>query len=184
MHFAIWTKNKPKSQAVEHVLATSPYTQGATYSTHAVSSNVPDMPTSLRELRDWAYNRAIYCRRECPDADYFVGMEWGVYQDMEGENYWIIGIVYIENRDGKGHFWYSCHLEVPEKVVECLFDGRGRDLEEIMHALWTDTAIGDKGGSFAEWTDGILTRKEQFIMATQCALAPHFNQFYHTRYIS
>lgn len=63
-------------------------------------------------------------------------------------------------------------------VVDGLFDGQGRDLEQIAHALGGQENIGDKQGSFSEWTDGMLTRREQFIMATQCALAPFFNRFY------
>ena len=38
--------------------------------------------------------------------------------------------------------------------------------------------IGDHHGSYHAWTDGMLTRKEQFVMATQCAIAPFFNDFY------
>lgn len=51
MQFAIGTTNKPKSAAIEYVLSTSPYTGGATYSNHKADSGVPDMPTTLQELR-------------------------------------------------------------------------------------------------------------------------------------
>ncbi len=178
MHFAIGTANKPKSEAIEHVLKTSPYTGGATFSNHRVPSGVPDMPTTLEELRTWAKNRATYTRREKPDADYFVGMEGGVYRDFEWEEYWLLGVVYIENTDGVGYFGYSCHLRVPDAVAEGLFDGQWRDLEQVVHALGGEENIGDKQGSFHVWTDGILSRREQFIMATQCAIAPFFNEFY------
>ncbi len=178
MHFAIGTTNKPKSAAIEHVLTTSPYTGGATFSNHRVSSWVSDMPTTLEELRTWAKNRAVYTRREKPDADYFVGMEGGVYRDSEWEEYWLLGVVYIENTDGVGYFGYSCHLRLPDAVAEGLFDGQWRDLEQIVHALGGEENIGDKQGSFHAWTDGMLSRREQFIMATQCAIAPFFNEFY------
>lgn len=66
MHFAIGTANRPKSAAIERVLSTAPYTAGqATFSNHRVESGVPDMPTTLSELRDGAKNRAIYTRK-CP----------------------------------------------------------------------------------------------------------------------
>ena len=178
MHFAIGTRNTPKSEAVEYVLSTSPYTPWATFSNHSVPSGVSDMPTTLAELRTGAWNRAVNVRRECPHADYFIWMEGWVYTDTLWENYWLIGIVYIENRDWEWYYWYSCHLQVPKRVVEGLFDGRWRDLEEVMHSLGSDPAIGDKKGSYSEWTDAMLTRREQFIMATQCALAPHFNRYY------
>ena len=178
MHFAIGTTNSPKKSAVEHVLQTSPYTWATTCSFHRVASGVPDMPTTLREIRTWAKNRAIYTRREMPEADYFVGMEWWVYKDYEGETYWLLGVVYIENREGDWHFGYSCHLEVPEAVGDGLFDGRGRDLEEVIESLTGVWSVWDRQGSFHEWTDGMLTRRDQFIMATECALAPFFNHYY------
>lgn len=59
-------------------------------------------------------------------------MEGGIYQDSVGEEYWLTGIVYIEDITGEGHYGYSCHMPVPEKVREKLFDGSGRDLEQIM----------------------------------------------------
>ncbi len=178
MHFAIGTTNKPKSEAIEYVLAHSPYTSGATFSNHKVASGVPDMPTTLSELRTWAKNRAKNCKWEYPDADYYVGMEGWVYQDSEWGEYWLIGIVYIENRGGIGHYGYSCHLRVPDAIVDGLFDGQQRDLEQVVHSLGWEENIGDKQGSYHAWTDGMLTRREQFIMATQCAIAPFFNMFY------
>lgn len=57
------------------------------------------MPTTLEELRTGAQSRAIYTRRESRDADYFVGMEGGVYRDYEGEEYWYLGVVYIEDAE-------------------------------------------------------------------------------------
>jgi non-canonical (house-cleaning) NTP pyrophosphatase len=178
MHFAIGTTNKPKSEAVEQVLTTSSYTSWATFSNHRVSSGISDMPLSLREIRTWAQNRAVYCREEYPDADYYVGMEGWVYQDYEGENYWIMGVVYIENQAGEWHYGYSYHLEIPPRVVALLTDGRGLDLEQIMHSLGAPENIGDAGGSPSHWSDGMLVRKDEFIYATQAALAPFFNQYY------
>ena len=178
MHFAIGTANKPKSEAIEHVLATSPYTSGATFSNHRVPSGVPDMPTTLEELRTGAKNRAVYTRREKPDADYFVGMEGGVYKDYEWEEYWYLWVVYIEDKAGKWYWGYSAHLRVPPRVVELLFDGRWLDLEQVMYEITWEENVGDKKGSRAIWSDGFLTRQEQFILATKCAIVPHFSKFY------
>ena len=178
MHFAIGTINKPKSRAIEHVLATSPYTSGATFSNHRVSSWVSDMPTTLEELRTGAKNRAICTRHDQPDVDYFVGMEWWVYRDSLWEEYWYVWVVYIENHDWCWYFGYSAHLRVPDTVVDLLFDGRNLDLEQVMREISGEENVWDKQGSGAVWSDGFLTRQEQFILATKCALVPHFSSFY------
>jgi non-canonical (house-cleaning) NTP pyrophosphatase len=89
-----------------------------------------------------------------------------------------MGVVYIEDRDGRGHYGYSYHLEVPRCVAERLYDGRGHDLEMIMHELSGEAHIGDSGGSPSLWSDGMLIRKDEFISASQAALAPFFNRFY------
>ncbi len=179
MHFAIWTTNKPKSEAIEHVLSTCPYTiWKATFSNHKVPSWVPDMPLTLKEIRDWAKNRAQELQKIDSNADFYVWMEWWVYKDLEWDEYWLIWVVYIENNLWVGNYGYSCHLQVPKNVVTWLFDGSNRDLEQIMHSLGWEENIGDKHGSYHAWTDGILDRKQQFVMAMQCAISPFFNHYY------
>ena len=59
------------------------------------------MPTTLAELKIGAQNRALHTRPEVTSADFFVGMEGGVYRDSIDEKYWLIGVVYIENQDGE-----------------------------------------------------------------------------------
>lgn len=56
------------------------------------------MPLTLAELRTGAQNRAAAVRLLSPEADYFVGMEGGVYRDSVGDDYWLTGLVYMENR--------------------------------------------------------------------------------------
>lgn len=55
-----------------------------------------------------------------------------------------MGVVYIEDRDGVGYFGYSTHLRLPTRVVDGLFDGQGRDLEEVVESLWGEQSVGDK----------------------------------------
>jgi non-canonical (house-cleaning) NTP pyrophosphatase len=87
-------------------------------------------------------------------------------------------VVYIESQEGIGHYGYSYHLEVPQKVAEFLYDWKSRDLEQIMHLLGAPENIGDNWWSPSEWSDGMLIRKDEFIFAAQAALAPFFNKYY------
>jgi len=59
------------------------------------------MPMSLDDIRIGAKNRVEEVRRLCPEAHFFVGMEAGVYQDSVGEESWLMGTVYIEDREGE-----------------------------------------------------------------------------------
>lgn len=180
MLFAVWTINIPKTQAIQNVLKTCPYTRNENVEIRGfkVSSEVSDMPLTLAELRDGARNRARNTRVLCAEADFFIWMEWWVYKDSVGDEYWLIGVVYIENTNWEGHFGYSCHMWVPDVVMRWLLDGTGEDLEQIMESLWCPKNIWDNQGSYAAWSDDMLTRTDQFRLATQCAIVPFFNAFY------
>jgi inosine/xanthosine triphosphatase len=180
MLFALGTTNTPKTNAIREVLMNCPFLvwRDIQIQGFKVSSGVPDMPLTLIDLREGATHRAREVRHLCPEANYFVGMEWGVYRDSVGEDYWLTGVVYIENTIWEGHFGYSCHMLVPRAVVEKLYDGTGRDLEQIMHEMAGVENIGDNAGSFALWSDNMLTRTDQFRLATQCAIVPFFSPFY------
>jgi non-canonical (house-cleaning) NTP pyrophosphatase len=69
-------------------------------------------------------------------------------------------------------------MRVPDAVATKLFDGTGKDLEQIMASLGLPADIGDHHGSYAAWSDNMLTRTDQFRMATQCAIVPFFNKYY------
>ena len=178
MHFALGTTNTPKSSALSQVLTLYPSTKRATILNHRVPSWVPDMPTTLEELRNGAKNRAIQCRNEIHDADYFVGMEWWVYQDSVWGEYWLVWVSYIEDRAGKWYYGYSCHLQLPRKIVELLFDGGKRDLEQIVESLYGEASVGDKEWSFWLFSEWLLPRSDSFVQATKAALVPHFSQYY------
>ena len=179
MYFLIGTTNIPKSEAIEQVLRESPYIwEDLHTSKFKVNSWVPDMPITLKDIKNGAKNRTIELRKIDPNADFYIWMEWWVYKDFEWENYWIMWVVYIENQEGIGHYWYSYHLEVPEKVVKILHNWNWLDLEEIMHSLGAEANIGGTGWSPSLWTDGVLVRKDEFIFAAQAALAPFFNKYY------
>lgn len=99
MIFALGTTNTPKTNAIKQSLESCPYLHGEIIDIqcYKVASGIPDMPLTLDELRTGAKNRARDVRLLNPQADYYIGMEGGVYQDSVGEEYWLTGVVYIEN---------------------------------------------------------------------------------------
>lgn len=179
MHFIIGTTNIPKSEAIEEVLNNSPYINwGSIISKYKVNSGVPDMPLTLKDIRNWAKNRVQALKSLDSTWDFYIWMEWWVYKDYESNDYWIMWVVYIEDRNWEWHYWYSYHLEVPKTVIKMLHDWDKKDLEVIMHELWADKNIWDKWGSPSVWSDGTLIRKDEFIYAAKAAIAPFFNTYY------
>lgn len=180
IRFAIGTTNVPKTSAIESVLSSCPFFSRSEceITHHKVPSGIADMPLSLAELREGAMNRARNIRLSGVEADYYIGMEGGVYQDFVGPEAWLMGIVYIESASGEGYFGYSPHMKVPIRIFERLYDGSNTDLETIMHEVSGLESVGDKNGSFGAWSNDMLTRTDQFALATRCAIVPFFNHFY------
>lgn len=180
MLFALSTKNNPKTQALRDALSGCPYFEWteAQILGFKVASWVPEMPMSLEDIRVGAKNRVDEVRRLCPEAHFFVGMEAGVYKDSVGPESWLMGTVYIEDREGEWHYAYTCHIPVPEAVMSWLHDGAGRDIDQIIESLGAPAGTSHSCGSFGMWTDMMLSRGDQFRLAAQCAIAPFFNRFY------
>ncbi len=145
---------------------------------YKVPSGVSDMPLSLQELREGAKNRAQAIIALGIEADYYVGMEGGVFPDPIGPETWMAGVIYIESVHKVGHYGYTTHIRVPDKIRDRLYDGSNADLETIMHELAGIESVGEKNGSFGAWSDDMITRTDAFASATQAALAPFFNNFY------
>lgn len=180
MLFALSTKNTPKTQALRDALSGCPYFVWNEIEIvwFKVASWVPEMPMTLEDIRVGAKNRVAEVRRLCPEAHFFVGMEAGVYPDSVGEESWLMGAVYIEDKGGEGHYGYTCHIPVPQVVMRGLHDGSGRDIDQIIESLGAPAGTSHSCGSFGMWTDMMLSRGDQFRLATQCAIAPFFNSFY------
>lgn len=59
-----------------------------------------------------------------------------------------------------------------------LHDGSGRDIDQIIESLGAPAGTSHSCGSFGMWTDMMLSRGDQFRLATQCAIVPFFNEYY------
>jgi non-canonical (house-cleaning) NTP pyrophosphatase len=127
MLFALATKNAPKTQALRDALSDCPYVLGHEIEIlgFKVPSGVPEMPMNLEDIRTGAKNRVQEIRFLCPEADFYVGMEAGIYGDIVGYESWLMGTVYIENREREWHHAYTCHIAVPQAVLRGLYDGSG-----------------------------------------------------------
>jgi len=177
MKIAIWTLREPKIQAIKEAIKACPYfsQKEIEYIAQKVPSDVSDMPLSLEETMKGAQNRARNLKNIWVEADFYVGLEWGTFK--VGDRTFLLGVVYVENSVWEGHFGLSPAIEVPKKIEKMLYE-EGKELGPIMEELSGVVDIRSKNGSMWAWSDDMLTRKEEFVLAFQAAISPFYNSFY------
>lgn len=178
MKIAIGTLRKPKIDGIAAGVTQCPYFKehlDIEYLPQEVSSDIAHMPLTVDEVMQGAMNRAQNMKKNNVEADYYIGIEGGTTRF--GEKAYIFGCVYIENVSGEGHFGFSPMVEVPS-VVERLLYEEGKELGPVMGELSGKTDIRSENGSMGAWTDDMFTRKDEFSVAFQAAIAPFYNQYY------
>ena len=68
-------------------------------------------------------------------------------------------------------------IEVPREVEKLLYE-EGRDLGSVMDELSGKLDIRSNEGSMGAWSDGMLSRSDEFREAFKGAIAPFFNKYY------
>lgn len=145
------------------------------YVLEKVSSDVADMPLSLEVTLEWAKNRAMNLRKEWIEADYYVGIEGGVWP-VSGKKV-LGGTIYIINKAGEGHFGISQVMEVPSIIERMLYE-EGKELGPAMEALKGSVHSRSEEGSMGAWSDNMLIRKDEFTLAFKAAISPFYNEYY------
>jgi inosine/xanthosine triphosphatase len=133
----------------------------------SVSSEVSDQPMSDEETRQGALNRVKNARQISPGADYYVGIEAGIEQEMTFA--WMV----IESKERRGES-RSSSLMLPKEVTTRL--KTGHELGNVMDALFNENNIKQKGGAIGLFTNQLLTRSSVYYQALILALVPFLNQ--------
>lgn len=105
-------------------------------------SGVNEQPLNEETLRG-AKNRLAYARREVPDADYYVSIENGVFD--EGSAYVDRAVVTVENAAGEERVTYSDGVVFPDEDVE---EARRRGLDK-----WTVGRVMEEKGHVKKHDD-------------------------------
>lgn len=179
MKIAIGTLRAPKIAGVEEAFRTSPYFADSQLTVefvpHDAPSGISHMPLSQNEVMQGARNRAEYLLAHVHDVDFCIGLEGGT--SKVAQRAYLFGCAYLCDHKGVGYFGFSPWLMVPEVVTRMLYD-EGKELGPIMRDLAKGKDVRSENGSMGEWSNDMLTRKDEFVAATQAALAPHFNSYY------
>ena len=177
MLIAIWSINPPKMEAVELAFQNCPYFQWQyiKYEAKKTSSDVSDMPLSIKEIMLWAKNRVKNLRQEIPDADFYVWLEW--WTSKIGDKYFLFGTAYIENNEWKWYYGFSPMMEIPPKIQHELYINK-RDLWKVIEKMSDRNDVKSNHWTLWELSDDVIIRSDSFKISIQAALAPFYNKFW------
>ncbi|MBG2758775.1 inosine/xanthosine triphosphatase [Proteus mirabilis] len=134
-----------------------------------VDSRVPQQPIGNTETRTGARQRVMAARQVRPEADFWVGVEAGIEDDMTFA--WIV----IEHEQIRGES-RSASLMLPEQILKGVREGR--ELGDEMACLTKIDNIKQKGGAIGYFTDGLLSRTSVYQQAIVLALVPVTHDIY------
>ncbi|MBU3893674.1 inosine/xanthosine triphosphatase [Serratia rubidaea] len=134
-----------------------------------VASGVSPQPIGNAETRTGARQRVTEARQARPEADFWVGVEAGIEDNMTFA--WMT----IENPHIRGES-RSASLMLPEAVLQGVH--AGRELGSEMAAITGNADIKRQGGAIAIFTNGRLSRTSVYHQALILALAPFLNPIY------
>ena len=176
MKIVLWTQSPPKIAAIEEAAKKCIYFewQNIEIIPLKVSSDITEMPITMDDIMLWAKNRAYNCKKEMK-ADFYVWKEWGI--SMIWDKAYLYWVTYILNNNEEGHFGFSNMMEVPEYFRQKVYD-EWLELWPILAKKTKEEWAAQKWGSFAHWSDNMLTRKEQFMVAFLWAISPFYNKYY------
>ncbi|CNK88363.1 inosine/xanthosine triphosphatase [Yersinia proxima] len=134
-----------------------------------VDSGVPLQPIGSAETRTGARQRVSNARQIRPEADFWVGVEAGIEDNMTFA--WMV----IEHLQLRGES-RSASLMLPDIILQGI--RQGRELGDEMADLTGISNVKHKGGAIGIFTDGKLTRTSVYHQALLLALVPFHNEIY------
>ncbi len=134
-----------------------------------VDSGVPLQPIGSAETRTGARQRVSNARQMRPEADFWVGVEAGIEDNMTFA--WMV----IEHLQWRGES-RSASLMLPDIILQGI--RQGRELGDEMADLTGISNVKHKGGTIGIFTDGKLTRTSVYHQALLLALVPFNNEIY------
>ncbi|CAM3408908.1 MULTISPECIES: inosine/xanthosine triphosphatase [Yersinia] len=134
-----------------------------------VDSGVSLQPIGSDETRTGARQRVAAARQIKPEADFWVGVEAGIEDNMTFA--WIV----VEHLQQRGES-RSASLMLPQIILQGI--NQGRELGDEMALLTGNAEVKRQGGAIGVFTDGKLSRTSVYHQALVLALVPFHNSVY------
>lgn len=134
-----------------------------------VNSHVAKQPIGNTETRTGARQRVMASRHVRPEADFWVGIEAGIEDEMTFA--WIS----IEHKQIRGES-RSASIMLPEQVLFSI--QQGSELGDVMAHIIGIANIKHNEGAIGFFTKGLLSRTSVYQQALILALAPIQHEIY------
>ncbi len=158
--------NPAKIAAVESAFQSAFAHQHFEFLGVSVASGVKDQPMSNQETLQGARNRVRNAKQAKPGADFYVGLEAGIEEQMTFA--WMV----VESATLRGES-RSASLVLPPLVLEKL--ASANELGDVMDEVFATENIKQKGGAIGLLTHNQLTRSSVYHQALILALIPFVN---------
>lgn len=158
--------NPAKINAVKSAFQAAFAQQSFEFSGVNVASGIADQPMSNDDTYQGARNRVVNAKSEYPNADYYVGLEAGIENNVTFA--WMV----IESATHRGES-RSASLMLPPVVLEKL--AHANELGDVMDEVFATDNIKQKGGAISLLTNDLLTRSSVYHQALILALIPFTN---------
>jgi inosine/xanthosine triphosphatase len=136
-----------------------------------VSSGVSDQPLGDEETYQGALTRAKNAKTAFPEADFWVGIEGGVEEVLDGMNAFAwVAIIDRQEKLGKAK---TASFYLPE-VIANLIKG-GMELGKADDSFFNRENSKEKDGAVGILTNGAINRKSYYEQAVILALIPFVN---------
>ncbi len=140
-----------------------------------VDSEVGEQPFSNEMTLIGAINRAKNAMKKVTNADYWVGIEGGLYVTSVGV--FVNGWVAVTNGTKFG-YGSTISVQIPKSVVKMLESSEVMELEEGIERISGIPKPGEKMGAIGVLTNNLIDREEAFIQAIFAAMAPFITRYY------
>lgn len=135
-----------------------------------VPSGVSAQPANDDETLQGATNRALQARLSQPQADYWVGIEGGIDQHLDGLTAFAWVVIFDQERVGKAR---TVTFFLPEAVSRLV--KQGMELGEADDIVFARTNSKQANGAVGLLTGDVINRLDAYISAVILALIPFKN---------
>ncbi len=157
MEILIGTMNDVKIEALKDAIKDYQDIKDADIIGVKTGSGVSDQPKTLDETIQGAINRAEGCYRD--GCMFSVGIESGLMEVQKARTGYIENTVCAIYDGEKTAIGLSSGFECPEKIIECVKDGKDLNDATKEIGLTSDERIGSKQGLIGLLTRGRIIRK-------------------------